>query len=37
MSRVAVLGAGSFGTTRAIHLDSAGHEARLWGRDAAAM
>ncbi|MFM7232609.1 MAG: NAD(P)H-dependent glycerol-3-phosphate dehydrogenase [bacterium] len=37
MSRVAVLGAGSFGTTLAIHLDSAGHEARLWGRDAAAM
>lgn len=37
MSRVAVLGAGSFGTTLAIHLDSAGHEARLWGRDPAAM
>ena len=37
MSRVAVLGAGSFGTTLAIHLASAGHDARLWGRDAAAM
>lgn len=37
MSRVAVLGAGSFGTTLAIHLCGAGHEVRLWGRDAAAM
>lgn len=37
MSKVAVLGAGSFGTTLAIHLCEAGHEARLWGRDAAEM
>lgn len=37
MSRVAVLGAGSFGTTLAIHLAGAGHDVRLWGRDAAAM
>ena len=37
MSSVAVLGAGSFGTTLAIHLANAGHDARLWGRDAAAM
>ena len=37
MSKVAVLGAGSFGTTLAIHLASAGHDTRLWGRDAAAM
>ena len=35
MSRVAVLGAGSWGTTLAIHLVNAGHEARLWGNDAA--
>jgi len=32
-----VLGAGSFGTTLAIHLCEAGHEVRLWGRDAAGM
>jgi glycerol-3-phosphate dehydrogenase (NAD(P)+) len=37
VSRVAVLGAGSFGTTLAIHFCAAGHEVRLWGRDAAAM
>ena len=37
MSRVAVLGAGSFGTTLAVHLAQAGHDTRLWGRDAAAM
>lgn len=37
MSRVAVLGAGSFGTTLAVHLAEAGHEPSLWGRDAAAM
>jgi glycerol-3-phosphate dehydrogenase (NAD(P)+) len=37
VSAVAVLGAGSFGTTLAIHLASAGHHVRLWGRDAAAM
>jgi glycerol-3-phosphate dehydrogenase (NAD(P)+) len=32
VSVVAVLGAGSWGTTLAIHLANAGHEARLWGR-----
>jgi glycerol-3-phosphate dehydrogenase (NAD(P)+) len=37
VSRVTVLGAGSFGTTLAIHLAAAGHDVRLWGRDAAAM
>ena len=37
MSRVAVLGAGSWGTTLAIHLARAGHEARLWGNDAAEL
>lgn len=37
MSRVAVLGAGSFGTTLAVHLAEAGHEPTLWGRDAEAM
>jgi glycerol-3-phosphate dehydrogenase (NAD(P)+) len=37
VSGVAVLGAGSFGTTLAIHLAGAGHRVRLWGRDAAAM
>ena len=37
MSRIAVLGAGSFGLTLAAHLERAGHEARLWGHDAAAM
>lgn len=31
MSAVAVLGAGSWGTTLAVHLAKAGHEARLWG------
>ena len=31
MSTVAVLGAGSWGTTLAIHLSQAGAEARLWG------
>lgn len=35
MSTVAVLGAGSWGTTLAIHLATAGHEARLWGNDRA--
>ena len=33
MSRVAVLGAGSWGTTIAIHLAGTGHEARVWGND----
>jgi glycerol-3-phosphate dehydrogenase (NAD(P)+) len=37
VSKVAVLGAGSFGTTLAIHLCVAGHDVRLWGRDAGAM
>lgn len=31
--QVAVLGAGSWGTTLAIHLANAGHEVALWGRD----
>lgn len=35
MSRVAVLGAGSWGTTLAIHLAHAGHEAVLWGNEPA--
>lgn len=33
MSRVAVLGAGSWGTALAIHLARNGHQVRLWGRD----
>jgi glycerol-3-phosphate dehydrogenase (NAD(P)+) len=33
MSRIAVLGAGSWGTALAIHLARNGHQARLWGRD----
>lgn len=33
MSTVAVLGAGSWGTTIALHLVAAGHEVRLWGKD----
>ena len=33
MSRVAILGAGSWGTTLAVHLANAGHEARIWGND----
>jgi len=33
VSRVAVLGAGSWGTTLAIHLARAGHEPRLWGNE----
>jgi glycerol-3-phosphate dehydrogenase (NAD(P)+) len=37
VSRVAVLGAGSFGTTLAIHLSEAGHDVRLWGRDPASL
>lgn len=32
--RVTVLGAGSWGTALAHHLDRVGHEVRLWGRDA---
>ena len=33
MSTVAVLGAGSWGTTLAIHFAAAGHEVRLWDKD----
>jgi glycerol-3-phosphate dehydrogenase (NAD(P)+) len=35
VSRIAILGAGSWGTALAIHLGHAGHHVRLWGRDAA--
>lgn len=35
MKRVAVLGAGSWGTALAIHLARVGHDVRLWARDAA--
>jgi glycerol-3-phosphate dehydrogenase (NAD(P)+) len=35
MRRVAVLGAGSWGTTLAIHLARIGHDTTLWGRDPA--
>ena len=35
MSRVAVLGAGSWGTTLAIHLANAGHSLTLWDHDRA--
>lgn len=34
-STIAVLGAGSWGTTLAIHLARNGHAVRLWGHDAA--
>jgi glycerol-3-phosphate dehydrogenase (NAD(P)+) len=34
MSIVAVLGAGSWGTTLAVHACQAGHEVRLWDHDA---
>jgi glycerol-3-phosphate dehydrogenase (NAD(P)+) len=37
VSRVAVLGAGSFGTTLAILLTQGGHDVRLWGRDRTAL
>ena len=33
--QVAVLGAGGWGTALAVHLARAGHDARLWARDAA--
>ena len=33
MQRVAVLGAGSWGTALAVHLSRVGHEVRLWARD----
>lgn len=35
MTTIAVLGAGSWGTALAIHLAGAGHNVRLWARDAA--
>jgi glycerol-3-phosphate dehydrogenase (NAD(P)+) len=35
--RIAVLGAGSWGTSLAIMLAEGGHEVSLWGRDAAAL
>ena len=35
MTTAAVLGAGSWGTTLAIHLGRIGHDVRLWARDAA--
>jgi len=35
--RIAVLGAGSWGTALAIHCARIGHEVRLWGRDAELM
>ena len=33
VTRVAVLGAGSWGTTLAVHLARGGHDVRLWARD----
>jgi glycerol-3-phosphate dehydrogenase (NAD(P)+) len=35
MTRVAVLGAGSWGTTLAVHLAQTGHPVTLWGNDRA--
>ena len=35
--RIAVLGAGSWGTALAVHLGRVGHDVRLWGRDRALM
>jgi glycerol-3-phosphate dehydrogenase (NAD(P)+) len=35
--RIAVLGAGSWGTALAIHCARVGHDVRLWGRDDALM
>jgi glycerol-3-phosphate dehydrogenase (NAD(P)+) len=37
MSTVAIFGAGSWGTTLAIHLARAGHDTRLWGNDRAQL
>ena len=34
---IAVLGAGSWGTTLAVHLAQGGHEVRLWSHDAAEL
>ncbi len=35
--RIAILGAGSWGTALAVHCARVGHHVRLWGRDAALM
>ncbi|MGH9311867.1 MAG: NAD(P)H-dependent glycerol-3-phosphate dehydrogenase [Vicinamibacterales bacterium] len=35
MSRIAILGAGGWGTALGVHLGHAGHRVRLWGRDPA--
>jgi glycerol-3-phosphate dehydrogenase (NAD(P)+) len=35
--RIAVLGAGSWGTALAVHCGRVGHDVRLWGRDGALM
>lgn len=32
MARIAILGTGSWGTALAVHLGTAGHDVRLWGR-----
>jgi len=37
VSAVAILGAGSWGTTLAIHLANGGHDVRLWGNDRPAL
>lgn len=37
MTRIAILGAGSWGTGLAVLLGSHGHAVRLWGRDAQAL
>ena len=37
MRRVAMLGAGSWGTALAIHMARSGHEVRLWARDPATV
>ena len=35
MEKIAILGAGSWGTALGIHLGRAGHDVRLWARDEA--
>lgn len=35
MSRIGILGAGSWGTALAVHLARGGHDVRLWGRNPA--
>lgn len=37
MKRIAVIGAGSWGTALAIHVARAGHEVQLWSRNAAVV